>query len=95
MQVEDHSQIQPTLTCPNITDVASPFLIGLLSGEVTIQKIRRDIELMVAIGCDLVFTRSHNGYAVLAHPLPGRRLRRNLPRGGGQRDDGRHRNQSP
>jgi hypothetical protein len=27
MQVQDHSQIQPALTCPDIADVARPFLV--------------------------------------------------------------------
>ena len=37
---------------------------------------------MIAVGRDLMFTRSDHGYAVLTHPLPGRRLRCNLPREG-------------
>ena len=49
MQVQDHSQIQPALAGPDIADIARPFLIGLISGEVPIQQVRRDIELMIAV----------------------------------------------
>ena len=37
MQIQDHSQIEPTLTRPNIADVTSPFLIGLIGCEVPVQ----------------------------------------------------------
>ena len=49
MQIQDHSKIQPAFTRPNIADVASPFLIGLISGEISVQQVRRNVELMVAI----------------------------------------------
>jgi len=67
MQVKDHSEIQPILTGPNITDVARPFSIGLVRAEVTIQQVWRDVELVIAICCDLVFSGSNHGYAVLTH----------------------------
>ena len=52
MQVKDHSKIQPSLTRPDIADVTGPFLIRLLSREVPIQQVRRDIELVIAVGRD-------------------------------------------
>ena len=80
MQVQDHSQIQPALAGPELpiegaigsspmgdADIARPFLIGLISGEVPIQQVRRDIELMIAVGRHLVFACSNNGYAVLTY----------------------------
>jgi len=67
MQVEDHSEIQPALACPDIADVSRPFLVGHVCGEVTVQQVQRDVELVIAIGCDLVLPRSHHGYAVLPH----------------------------
>ena len=36
MQVQDHGQMQPALTRPDIADVACPFLLGPISVEVTI-----------------------------------------------------------
>src|SRR5680860_320217 len=67
MQIQDHSQIQPTLARPNIADVTSPFLVRVLGCKVPVQQVRCDIELVIAVRRDLVFARSHNGYAVLAH----------------------------
>ena len=60
MQVQDHSQIQPALTGPDVADVACPFLVWLIRCEVTIQQVRRNVELVVAIGRDLVFAGSHH-----------------------------------
>ena len=39
----------PTLTGPDVTDIARPFLVGLGSMEVAIQKVRRDVEGVIAI----------------------------------------------
>lgn len=48
MQVQYNSQIQPTLACPNITDVANLFLVWRICREITIQQIGRDVELVIA-----------------------------------------------
>ena len=58
MQVEDDSQIQPAPTRPNVTDIARPLLVGRISIEVAIQQVRRDIELVIAVGRNLVFACS-------------------------------------
>ncbi len=57
MQVQDHSEIQPALARPDIADIACPFLIRLVSREVPIQQVRRNVELVIAVGRDLVFAR--------------------------------------
>jgi len=49
VEVEDDSQIQPSLTRPNVTDVASPLLVWGISVEVAIQQVWRDIELVVTV----------------------------------------------
>ena len=67
MQVQYHSQVQPPLARPNITDIACPLLVGRISVKVTIQQVWRDIELMIAVRCRLVFTSSYDRYAVLTH----------------------------
>jgi len=67
MQIQDHGQIQPALTRPNIANVTRPFQVWPVCCEVPIQQVRRNVELVVAIGCELVFTHSHNRYVVLAH----------------------------
>ncbi len=36
MQVEDDSQIEPPLLCPDIADVACPFLVGAIRIEVPV-----------------------------------------------------------
>ena len=70
MQIEDHGELQPSLTCPDITDITRPFLIWRISREVTIQQVRGYIELVVIIRRDLVFAGAHDRYAVLAHQTP-------------------------
>lgn len=65
MKVQDHSKIQPTFTGPNVADVASPLLVWLTCSEVPIQQVRRNVELVVAIRCDLVFAGSHDRHTVL------------------------------
>ncbi len=67
MQVQYHSQVQPPLARPNLTDIACPLLVGRISVEVTIQQVWRNIELMIAVRCRLVFTSSYDRYAVLTH----------------------------
>lgn len=67
MQVEDNSQIQPSLTRPDVTGVTSPLLVWGISVEVAIQQVWRDIELAVTVYRELVLACSSNRYAVLAH----------------------------
>ena len=57
MQVQDHGQVQPTFTRPDIGKVTCPFLVWLIGGEVAVQQVRRDIELVIT---------------VCRHPLAGR-----------------------
>ena len=52
---------------PNIADVTGPFLVRRVGGEVTIQQVRRNVELVIAVCGDLVFTGSDDGYTILAH----------------------------
>jgi hypothetical protein len=67
MQVQDYRKIKPTLLGPNIADVTGPFLIWRVGGEVTIQQVWRNVELVIAVCGDLVFTGSDDGYTILAH----------------------------
>ena len=67
MEVQDNGQIQPTLSRPDIADVASPFLVWYVCGDVTIQQVWGNIELGIAVGCDLVFAGPYDRYAVLTH----------------------------
>lgn len=67
MQIHDHSKIQPPFARPNISDVTSPFFVGLIRREVTIQQVWRNVELVIAVCRGLVFAGSNHGYAVLAH----------------------------
>jgi len=70
MQVQNHCQIEPTLTGPDIADINHPLLIGSIRREVPIQQVRCNVELVIAVRRNLVFARSDNGYAVLAHQSP-------------------------
>ena len=59
MQVQDHSQIQPALAGPDVTDIACPFLVWLGCMEVAIQQVRRDVEGMIAVRGRLEFACSY------------------------------------
>ena len=48
MQIQDDGQIQPTLAGPDIANVSSPLLVWRISGEVSIQQVRCNVELVVA-----------------------------------------------
>ncbi len=50
MQIEDDSQGEPTFTRPDITDVACPFPVRTGCREVPVQKVRRDVEGVGAVG---------------------------------------------
>lgn len=67
MQVDDHGQIQPSYTRPNVADITSPLLIWRIRCEVPIQLIWGDVELMITIRRDLVFAGPYDRYTVLAH----------------------------
>jgi len=83
MQIQNHSQIEPALASlsamqghhlpvngPDITDINNPFLIGSIRCKVTVQQVRRNVELVIAVCYNLMFTGSDHRYVVLAHPLP-------------------------
>ena len=70
MQIQDHSQIKPTFTCPDVANVTSPFLVWSIRCKVPIQQIGRDVELVITVCCSLMFARSDNRYTVLTHQTP-------------------------
>ena len=49
MQIENDRQIDPAFARPDMGDVARPFLVGMARSEVLLQKVRRDVERMVAV----------------------------------------------
>jgi len=63
-------QIQPTLTGPDIADIAHPFLIGPFCREVTVHQVRRDVERVIAVSGRFEFPRSFNDDPVVAHQSP-------------------------
>lgn len=67
MQVQDDCQIQPTLTGPELVDVARPFLVRPGRTEVPIQQVRGDVERMIAVCGRLELARSFNSNPVFAH----------------------------
>ena len=52
MRAEDYGEVQPSLTCP--------FLVRRISVEVPIRQVWRDVELVNAVGRDLMLTHSHS-----------------------------------
>ena len=67
MQIKNDSQVEPSFSRPDIADVTCPLLVRLIGMEVPVQQVRRDIESVIAIRCDLVFFRPLNADAILAH----------------------------
>ena len=67
MEINDHGQIEPFLAGPDIGYITRQLLFRATRREVTIQQVRRDIELMIAIGRCLVFTRADNRNVILLH----------------------------
>src|SRR5579863_9374538 len=49
-QVDDHRQEQPAFLGGNVRDITSPGLVGPGRSEVTVQQVRRDRQVMLAIG---------------------------------------------
>jgi hypothetical protein len=49
MQIQDHRQIQPALSGPDVADIASPFLVRLGRTEIPIQQVWRDVECVIAV----------------------------------------------
>ena len=64
IQVQNRGQIQPSLTGPDVTDIDNPFLIGPIRHKVTVQQVGRNVELVIAVRCCLVFMGSDNRYPV-------------------------------
>ena len=62
MQVQDHSQGEPTFTRPDIGpdigNATGPFLVQTIRCKVVVQKIGRDVELMNAVRRGLTTTYS-------------------------------------
>ena len=71
IQVEDDGQIQPALMRPDIADTARPFLVGLVSSNVAIQRVRRNAELVLAVCRHLVFACTNDRYVL--PPVPDTR----------------------
>ena len=55
IQVQNHRQIEPALTGRDIADINHPSLVWSIRFKVTVQQVGCDLELVVAIGRDLVF----------------------------------------
>ena len=67
MQIKDNDQIQPPLLRPDIADIARPFPAPTVGTEVSVQKVRRDIEAIIAIRGRLELLVPLYLNAVLAH----------------------------
>jgi len=70
MQVQDHRQIEPALAGPDIADVARPFLIGPVGGEVALQQVWGDVEGVIAVRRRFELACPFNDNPVLSHQPP-------------------------
>lgn len=66
-QVDDDSEVKSALGSPDITDISHPFSVVLIGKEVSIQKVDRNIRLVVAVSCDLVAMGASGPYPVVFH----------------------------
>ena len=55
MQIKDDSQVEPAFSGPHIADVTCPLLVRLICTEIPVQKVRRDVEAVIAVGRHLAF----------------------------------------
>ena len=67
LKIRDYGEIEPTLSRPDIADVSCLFLVWRICSKVTIEQVRRHIELVVSVSRHFVSVGFHYGYAVLAH----------------------------
>ena len=67
VKVKHHCQVQPALSCPDIGDVGRPLLIWLISMEVPVKPVGRNVEVMIAVSGRFVFTGSDDAKAVQTH----------------------------
>jgi hypothetical protein len=65
--IDNASEIEPPLLCPDSGDIPHPFFIGLLGMKVPLEEIRSDWMGMVAIGCPGLVSLSRGDEATLAH----------------------------
>ena len=73
-KVNDRGQIDPTFPCPDIGDVTRPLLVRPARGKGLLQKIRRDVEGVVAVGRALELSAADDMDAILAHKSPNTAL---------------------
>jgi transposase len=66
-QVDDDGEIQPALTGPEIADIGTPLLVGVIGREVLGDEVRRDWEGVKAVGRSLEPPLLPGSEAVLAH----------------------------
>lgn len=66
-QIDDDSEVEPALGSPDITDISRPFPVGAFSKEITVQKVGRNVRLVVAVGRHLVATGAHGPDPVGLH----------------------------
>ena len=50
MQVDHHRQIQPALSCPDVSDITRPLHVRLVGMEVPAQPVRCNVEVVIAVG---------------------------------------------
>ncbi len=67
-QIDHYSKKQPAFLGGNVSDVAGPRLVGRGWGEVAIQKVRRNRQIVPAVGgCDTKAPLAAGANAVLLH----------------------------
>ncbi len=49
VEIEERGEVEPALSGPDIADVACPFLVGRVRGEVAIQHIGYDSKAVIAV----------------------------------------------
>ena len=68
-QVDHHGQEQPAFVGGDVRDIARPALVWLCHGELPVEQVWRDWQVVIAIGGDLESAPSLGTYAVQLHEL--------------------------
>lgn len=50
IEIDNHGQVEPAFFCPEIGDVANPFLVGLRGADILLQQVWRHRQIMLGVG---------------------------------------------
>ena len=67
MKVQDHNEIQPAFTGPDVAYITGSFLVRAIRSEVLIQQVGRDVKRVIALRRSSIFLGPDDLNAVITH----------------------------